>query len=60
MPRELLSGADVKGPLLLNGSAGTTGQVVTSQGPNTTPQWSTGVTDTTARQLSMAFSYLFG
>lgn len=39
MPRELLAGADVKGPLLLNSSAGSSGQVLRSAGANQPPTW---------------------
>ena len=34
--------AGVSSPLLVNGSAGTTGQVLVSQGPGNTPIWQTG------------------
>jgi len=40
MTRELLTGADFKGPLQLNGAAGTSGQVLTSAGSGAIPTWS--------------------
>jgi len=40
MTRELLTGADFKGPLQLNGAAGTSGQVLTSAGAGAVPTWS--------------------
>jgi len=40
MTRELLTGADFKGPLQLNGAAGTSGQVLTSAGSSAIPTWS--------------------
>jgi hypothetical protein len=40
MTKELLSGADFKGPLQLNGAAGTSGQVLTSAGSGAIPTWS--------------------
>lgn len=39
MTRELLTGADFKGPLQINGSAGTSGQLLASQGDGAIPQW---------------------
>jgi hypothetical protein len=39
MPREFLSSPNVKAPLLLNGSAGTAGQVPISQGPSAPAEW---------------------
>lgn len=41
MPRQQLSGFDLKSPLLLNGSAGASGQVPTSQGAGAIPIWTT-------------------
>ena len=40
MTKELLTGADLKGPLQLNGAAGTSGQVLTSAGTGAIPTWS--------------------
>lgn len=40
MAKILLSGSDFKAPLLLNGTAGTSGQVLTSQGASAIPIWS--------------------
>ena len=40
MTRELLPGANFKGPLQLNGAAGTSGQVLTSAGSSAIPTWS--------------------
>jgi hypothetical protein len=40
MTRELLTGADFKGPLQLDGAAGTSGQVLTSAGAGAVPTWS--------------------
>ena len=40
MAKILLSGSDFQAPLLLNGSAGTSGQVLTSQGASAIPIWS--------------------
>jgi hypothetical protein len=39
MAKKLLSGSDFIAPLLLNGSAGTSGQVLTSQGVSAIPIW---------------------
>lgn len=39
MTRELSSGINLKGPLQLSGSAGTSGQVLTSAGANAVPTW---------------------
>lgn len=39
MPRELGNGANVKGPLQVGGSAGTSGQVLVSKGAGSTPTW---------------------
>lgn len=39
MAKEFLSSPNLKAPLLLNGSAGTTGQVPISQGPSAPPAW---------------------
>lgn len=39
MTRELLTGANFKGPLQLNGAAGTSGQVITSNGASAAPSW---------------------
>lgn len=39
MARRLENGADLRGPLLLNGSPGTPGQVPVSAGPSATPGW---------------------
>ena len=41
MAKKLLSGADFNAPLLLNGTAGTSGQVLTSQGASAIPIWAT-------------------
>jgi hypothetical protein len=40
MTKELLTGADLKGPLQLNGAAGTSGQILTSAGTGAIPTWS--------------------
>lgn len=40
MTRELLTGADLKGPLQLDGAAGTSGQILTSAGAGAIPTWS--------------------
>jgi len=39
MARRFENGADLRGPLLLNGSAGTSGQVPLSAGPGAIPTW---------------------
>jgi hypothetical protein len=39
MAREFHGESDLRGPLLLNGSAGTAGQVPRSAGPGATPTW---------------------
>lgn len=39
MSRDFLSSPNLKAPLLLNGAAGTSGQVLISQGSATQPQW---------------------
>lgn len=39
MPRRQESGTDLRGPLLLNGSAGVAGQVPQSAGPGAIPTW---------------------
>ncbi len=41
MARKSLSGSDFRAPVLLNGSAGSSGQVLTSQGTDSTPIWTT-------------------
>lgn len=41
MTREFLSSPDIKAPLLVGGSAGSVGQVLTSQGASAPPQWAT-------------------
>lgn len=41
MTRDLLTGANLFGPLQLNSSAGTAGQVLTSAGPSGVPTWQT-------------------
>ena len=41
MAKKILSGADFTAPLLLNGTAGTSGQVLTSQGASAIPIWAT-------------------
>lgn len=41
MPKEFLTSPDIKAPLLLGGSAGSVGQVLTSQGASASPQWAT-------------------
>jgi hypothetical protein len=61
MARAHLSSPDINAPLLLNGSAGTVGQVPVSQGPLNPPQWGDGgVSNTQARQLNVAFTIIFG
>jgi len=40
MTRELSNGANLKGPLQLNGAAGTSGQILTSAGAGAIPTWS--------------------
>lgn len=40
MAKKSLSGSDFKAPILLDGSAGTSGQVLTSQGSSASPIWS--------------------
>lgn len=40
MAKKSLSGSDFKAPILLNGSAGTSGQVLVSQGSSAAPIWS--------------------
>lgn len=44
MPREFLTDVDLKAGLLLAGSAGTSGQVIKSQGPGQPPVWGTDQT----------------
>ena len=39
MAKKSLSGEDFRAPILLTGSAGTSGQVLTSQGSSSTPTW---------------------
>jgi len=39
MTRDLLTGANLRGPLQANGSAGTSGQVLQSAGPGAIPTW---------------------
>lgn len=39
MSREFLTSPNIKAPLLLNDSAGTTGQVLKSRGPSLPPEW---------------------
>jgi hypothetical protein len=39
---DLKGAVDLDGPLLLEGSAGTTGQVLKSQGPGNPPEWGDG------------------
>jgi hypothetical protein len=39
MTRELLTGANLRGPLELSGSAGSVGQVLKSAGPGAIPTW---------------------
>lgn len=41
MTREFLSSPDIKVPLLVGSSAGSAGQVLTSQGASAPPQWAT-------------------
>jgi hypothetical protein len=41
MTRDLLTGANFSGPLQVNGSAGTAGQVLQSAGPGQVPTWAT-------------------
>lgn len=41
MAKKSLSGEDFRAPILLDGNAGTAGQVVTSQGADATPTWTT-------------------
>ena len=41
MTRELLNGTNIRGPLKLDGSAGTSGQVLVSAGPDAIPTWGT-------------------
>lgn len=41
MTRQFLSSPDIKAPLLVGGSAGSAGQVLTSQGASAPPQWAT-------------------
>jgi hypothetical protein len=43
MSREFLTSPNLKAPLLLNGAAGTSGQVLISQGAATPPQWGTAL-----------------
>jgi hypothetical protein len=42
MTRELLTGANLRGPLELSGSAGNVGQVLKSAGPGAIPTWGAG------------------
>ena len=42
MARRLENGADLRGPLQVAGSAGTSGQVLTSAGAGAVPTWSAG------------------
>lgn len=42
MSKDCLSSLNLKAPLLINGSAGTSSQVLTSTGPNTPPTWGAG------------------
>lgn len=48
MARELLSSPDVKSPLLLNGSAGTSGQLLQSAGSGSPPTWGRIITTSTS------------
>jgi hypothetical protein len=51
MARKVLTGLDFNSTLLLNGSAGTNGQMLTSAGPGNIPTWTT-TTATNATNLS--------
>ena len=43
MPREFHTDVDLMGALLLNGSAGTSGQIPRSAGPGAAPTWGAGI-----------------
>ena len=48
MAKELLSSPDVKSPMLLNGSAGTSGQMLQSGGAGSAPTWGRTITTSTS------------
>jgi len=58
MTKELLTGANLKGPLQLNGAAGTSGQILTSAGTGAIPTWTTASSSfsTTIATLSTTVS----